>query len=66
MNEPINTFDQKYWGEKGIDLCKWGSECARGLRYIKTGAPVESGKAGQVRKISSGRKHRGMSSDGMK
>jgi len=44
-------------------LSKWGSECARGLRYIETGAPVESGKAGQVRKISSGRKHRGMASD---
>jgi hypothetical protein len=65
MNEP-GKFDEKYWGPKGIDLSRWGNECRRGIRYIETGAPVQSGKAGQVRKISSGRKHRGMSSDGVK
>jgi hypothetical protein len=66
MNEAPGTFDAKYWGPLGIDLSKWGNECRRGIRYIETGAPVASGKAGQVRKISSGRKHRGMASDGVK
>jgi hypothetical protein len=67
MNAPPNDFDKAYWGEQGIDISRWkGGECARGVRYIETGAPVKSGTAGQVRKMSSGRKHRGMSSDGVK
>jgi hypothetical protein len=54
MNAPPNDFDKAYWGEEGIDISRWkGGECARGVRYIETGAPVKSGTAGQVRKMSS-------------
>lgn len=44
------------------DPSTWGPECARGIRYKDQG-PVADGQKDAVRKISTGRKHRGMSSD---
>lgn len=49
-------YDQEYWGPGGIDLSRWGNSCKRGVQYHVTGAPVASGTAGVVRKISTGRK----------
>jgi hypothetical protein len=45
------------------DSSTWGHGCARGIAYKDVGAPVASGTKGVVRKITAGRKHRGMSSD---
>ncbi|MGD0778204.1 MAG: hypothetical protein ABSC05_35920 [Candidatus Solibacter sp.] len=59
-------FDHDYWGPGGVDVAgRWGKSgaCGRGVPYATTGAPVPSGQAGGVRKISTGRKHRGSSSD---
>jgi len=47
------------------DISTWGAACGRGAQYKDMG-PVTDGEKGAVRKISSGRKHRGMSSDGLK
>jgi len=47
------------------DSSTWGYGCARGIEYKQTGAPVAAGTKAQVRKISSGRKHRGMASDSL-
>ena len=58
-------WDLNYWGEGGPDLSRWGPECRRGCNYHTTGAAVASGTPGQVRKISVGRKSRGMASDGL-
>ncbi len=44
------------------DISTWGSECARGMPYKDTGVTTD-GAANQRRSISSGRKHRGSSSD---
>jgi hypothetical protein len=63
MSHPDEPFDRRYWGEQGIEIGRWGRGCARGIQYATTGAPVASGTAGVVRKISTGRKHRGMASD---
>ena len=61
-----------YWGpglstkppaRNPYDIHTWGSECARGISYAETGAPVAAGTKGVVRKISTGRKARGSSSD---
>ena len=49
-------------GRDPYDVSTWGPECGRGIRYKGTGAPVASGRKGVVRKISTGRKHRGMAS----
>jgi hypothetical protein len=58
-NEP---YDHDYWGPNGIDLSRWGPECARGIRYQDMG-PVKDGQKGAVRKLSRGsRKARGMAS----
>jgi hypothetical protein len=43
------------------DISTWGAECGRGIRYIDMG-PVTGGQPGAVRKISQGRKARGMAS----
>ena len=59
-------YDTDFWGPGGIDMRRFGPECARGIRYKETGAPVDAGTPGQVRKISSGRKTRGLSSDDYK
>jgi hypothetical protein len=56
-------YDELYWGQTGIDLSRWGSECARGIRYKDLGV-VQDGQAGAIRKISTGRKkYRGMASE---
>lgn len=58
-------YDEKYWGPGGIDISRWHKvECMRGASYHSTGAPPVSGAKNQVRKISTGRKERGMASDG--
>jgi hypothetical protein len=44
------------------DISTWGPECARGMPYKNTGVTTD-GAANQRRSISSGRKHRGSSSD---
>ena len=50
-------FDIGYWGPGGIDISRWDKfHCRRGCDYHETGAPVQSGKVGTVRKISTGRK----------
>lgn len=50
-------------GRNPYDVSTWGPECARGIRYADTGAPVASGTKAVVRKISTGRKkYRGMAS----
>ncbi len=63
-------FDEKYWANFGIParvrVDRWGAELQRGLAYKDLGAPSASGTPGVVRKISSGRKARGMSSEGYK
>jgi hypothetical protein len=60
----MTTWDRGYWGpDYPSPAARWGNECARGIAYKTTGAPVTDGTAGQVRKISSGRKERGMASD---
>jgi hypothetical protein len=41
----------------------WGNVCERGAAYKDAGAPAAAGTPGQVRKISDGRKARGMASD---
>lgn len=48
------------------DLSSWGPECARGVPYASTGPPPISGTAGNIRKISVGRKARGLASDHVK
>ena len=50
-------------GRDPYDLSTWGPECGRGIRYKDTGAPVRAGTKGVIRKISTGRKHRGLTSD---
>jgi hypothetical protein len=45
------------------DVSTWGPECGRGFEHKQMGAPVKAGTKGVVRKISTGRKHRGSSSD---
>jgi hypothetical protein len=50
-------------GRDPYDISTWGRECGRGIPYKNTGAPVASGTKGVVRKISTGRKHRGSASD---
>jgi hypothetical protein len=60
------TWDLSYWGPKGPNISRWGHECRRGIQYHQTGAPVASGTKGQVRKISTGRKPRHLSSDDLK
>jgi hypothetical protein len=50
-------------GRDPYDINTWGPECQRGLRHKETGAPAPAGTKGVVRKISTGRKHRGLSSD---
>jgi hypothetical protein len=59
-----SDYDQRYWGQGGIDLSRWGHECSRGIRYKYLGTVVDGQKAA-VRKISTGRKARGMASDGL-
>jgi hypothetical protein len=67
MKHQSRPCDESYWGPEGIDLDRWKmGECSRGARYKDTGAPVASGTKAQVHKISTGRKHRGMASDGVK
>jgi hypothetical protein len=63
--EQDEPYDHKYWGENGIDIMgRWGkSGLGQGLVYIPVGAPVPDGSKGQVRKFSSGRKARHLSSD---
>ena len=61
MNIP--TYDLAYWGPDGIDLSRWGPSCRRGCDYKNTGAPVVAGTPGVSRKISTGRKSRGMASE---
>ena len=57
-------FDKSYWGPNGPDISQWNrSECGRGINYAAQGIPVASGTKGVIRKISTGRKHRGMASD---
>lgn len=62
----LRPFDEKFWGPEGPDPSRWGSACMRGLEYANTGAPVASGTKNVERKISTGRKARGMASDGVK
>lgn len=60
---PMNPLQPRP-GTNPHDISTWGPECARGIRYADSGAPVASGAKGVVRKISQGRKtHRGMASD---
>lgn len=47
------------------NVSTWGPECARGIRYKDMGM-VTDGQAGAMRKISTGRKARGMASDGVR
>lgn len=47
------------------DVSSWGNGCGAGVAYADTGAPIASRQAGGVRKISTGRKHRGSSSADM-
>jgi hypothetical protein len=51
-------------GAKPGDISTWGLECGRGIRYAVLGSPVAAGTKAVMRKISTGRKHRGMASDG--
>lgn len=44
------------------DISTWGPACGRGIQYKDMG-PVTDGQKGAIRKISTGRKHRGMASD---
>jgi coproporphyrinogen III oxidase-like Fe-S oxidoreductase len=54
-------FDKMYWGDR-IDLNRWGSECRRGIQYHQI-SDFEASGPGAIRKISTGRKARGMASD---
>lgn len=57
----MSGFDVAYWGPGGVDISRWrGGECARGVAYISRGDGLEGQHA--VRKLSSGRKWRGMAS----
>jgi len=58
-------FDLAYWRPGGINVSRWGSACGRGSPYKDLG-PTIDGQAGAVRKISTGRKARGMASDSLK
>lgn len=61
----MEPYDKSYWGPGGINLSRWGhGEVARGARYKDVG-PTTDGAANQRRSISSGRKARGMASDGL-
>jgi hypothetical protein len=56
--------DEQYWGPDGVQVAaKWGDcwHMRRGCDYHVNG--VDVGGPGQVRKISTGRKARGMASD---
>lgn len=59
MGKPNPPRDEAYWATHDMDEWGWG----RPMPYKTTGAPVASGTKNQVRKISTGRKARGMSSD---
>ena len=60
----MKQYDAQYWGPDGPNPAnRWGHECARGIRYAFTGAPAPAGTKAVERKISTGRKERGMSSD---
>lgn len=61
MSKPDAPRDEAYWANH--DLTLWGTACCRGAEYKVTGAPVAAGTKDQVRKISAGRKARGMASD---
>jgi hypothetical protein len=61
-----NLYDSMGLWIDGIPrLSAWGSICGRGLRYADMGM-ITDGQKGAIRKISTGRKARGMSSDGIK
>ena len=57
-------YDELYWGPGGVDISRWSGKVhmMRGADYHYTGAPVASGIAGTVRKISHSRKARGYAS----
>jgi len=58
------NYDEKFWGPHGPDLSRWEKfHCMRGCDYHVSGVSTVGAK-NQVRKISTGRKERGMSSDG--
>jgi hypothetical protein len=59
--KPDPPRDEQYWATH--DLKDWKGGCYQGIPYATTGAPVPAGTKAVVRKISTGRKHRGMSSD---
>ncbi len=59
--KPDPPRDEKYWATH--DLKDWGGTMYRGIAYATSGTPSPAGTKGVVRKISTGRKHRGMSSD---
>jgi hypothetical protein len=46
-------------------ISAWGPACGRGIAYKDMGV-VTDGQKGAIRKISTGRKARGMASDGLK
>ena|SRR5471032_1417081 len=62
---PVSLYDANGLWLGGVpNVAAWGSECARGIQYKDMG-PVTDGQKGAVRKISTGRKARGMASDGL-
>jgi hypothetical protein len=63
VSESASPYDVDYWGPGGVDIARWGLECARGIRYADKGSPAPAGTKGVERKISTGRKYRGLSSD---
>jgi hypothetical protein len=64
MNEA--AFDRQYWGPGGPDISRWRRGCGQGIQYASTGAPAAAGTKAVIRKISTGRKARGMASDALK
>ena len=54
--------DEQYWGPRGVDLSRWGSECRRGMQYKNHGTEV-SGHGAPRHTFGGGRKARGMASD---
>ena len=67
MIDYAEAYDHEYWGPDGPrPAARWGVECARGISYRQTGAPVRDGTPGARRQLGGMRKARGMASEGVK
>jgi hypothetical protein len=59
----MKRFDEAYWGPGGVDLSRWGAECARGVPYAETtGSPKLSVGRKSYRGLVVARREQGLGS----